>query len=192
MTLRVSRRALLALGLPALLVACSEQAAPPAPAPAPAAPATVAAPAPAVATDAAPSPAGGTLVLHYSTDEPTIGSEVGERRLGAGTTTTGKAGWLLFGPYAALPAGRYRVEIQGFAEPEHAGTVYVDVARDKGATVVAAVELDAARLAEAASEDGWIVLPFTLAGPAADIEVRVRVGDASRLSVSGYVIRAVP
>lgn len=188
MTLRVPRRVLLSLGLPVLLAACSEPASPPAPAPA-------ATDAPAPASAAAPpaaAPAGGSLVMHYSTDEPTIGSEVGERRLGAGTTTTGRAGWLLFGPYAALPAGRYRVELQGFAEPGHAGVVHVDVARDKGATVVAAVEIEAAQLADAASEDGWVVLPFTLAEPASDIEVRVRVGEASRLSVSGYVIRAVP
>lgn len=186
MNLRGPRRALLALCLPMLLVACGNQAAPPAPAPVAAAPAAASASA---ATSAA---AGGTLVLHYSTDEPTIGSEVGERRLGAGTTTTGRTGWLLFGPYVALPAGRYRVEMQGFAEPDHAGSVHVDVARDKGATVVAAVELEAAQLVESASEDGWVVLPFTLAAPAADIEVRMRVSDASRLSVSGYVIRAVP
>jgi hypothetical protein len=193
MTLRAARRLLLSLSLPALLAACSEQAVPPAPAPAAA---TAPAPSTAVAPTAGPAvavaPAGGSLVLHYSTDEATIGSEVGERRLGAGTSTTGRAGWLLFGPYAALPAGRYRVELQGFAEPDNAGTVHVDVARDKGATVVAAVELDAAQLADAASEDGWVVLPFTLAGPATDIEVRVRVVEASRLSVSGYVIRAVP
>lgn len=179
----VPRRALLAVGLPALLVACSGPAPTPTPAPAAAS----------VAANAlrAGTPSGDALVLHYSTDEPTIASEVGERRLGAGTATTGRAGWLLFGPYAALPAGRYRAELQGFAEPDNAGTVHVDIARDKGATVLAAVELDAAQLADAA-QDAWIVLPFTLDAPANDIEVRVRVGDSARLSVSGYVIRAVP
>ena len=190
MSLRATRRALLSLGLPVLLVACGEQAATSAPtaSEAPAATATAAAP----ATGASVAPAGGSLVLHYSTDEPTIGSEVGERRLGAGTSTSGRAGWLLFGPYVALPAGRYRVELQGYAEADNAGAVHVDIARDKGATVVAAMELDAAQLADAASEDGWIVLPFTLAEPASDIEVRLRVADTSRLSVSGYVIRALP
>jgi hypothetical protein len=191
MTPCVPRRVFLSLGLPVLLAACSQQAAPPAPTTADAsAPATTAGPS--VAPTAPAAAAGGSLVMHYSTDEPTIGSEVGERRLGAGTRTTGRSGWLLFGPYAALPAGRYRVELQGFAEPDNAGPVHVDVARDKGATVVAAVELEAAQLADAASEDGWVVLPFTLAAPANDIEVRVRVGEAARLSVSGYVIRAIP
>ena len=189
MSLRATRRALLSLGLPVLLVACGEQAATSAPAASEAPPATATAAAPAAGASAA---AGGSLVLHYSTDEPTIGSEVGERRLGAGTSTSGRAGWLLFGPYVALPAGRYRVELQGYAEADNAGAVHVDLARDKGATVVAAMELDAAQLADAASEDGWIVLPFTLAEPASDIEVRLRVADTSRLSVSGYVIRALP
>ena len=189
MSFRATRRALLSLGLPVLLVACGEQAATSAPAASEAPPATAAAAAPAAGASAA---AGGSLVLHYSTDEPTIGSEVGERRLGAGTSTSGRAGWLLFGPYVALPAGRYRVELQGYAEADNAGAVHVDIARDKGATVVAAMELDAAQLADAASEDGWIVLPFTLAEPASDIEVRLRVADTSRLSVSGYVIRALP
>ena len=174
------RRMLPRIGLVVLLAACSPEGAPPGAQAGPAA----------VAPDVHPGPA--TLVLHYSTDEPTIGSEVGERQLGAGTHTTGRPGWLLFGPYAALPAGRYRAELQGFAEPGHAGVVHVDVARDKGATVVAAVELDAAQLADSATQDGWVVLPFTLAEPASDIEVRVRVGDAAQLAVSGYVIRAVP
>ena len=189
MSLRATRRALLSLGLPVLLVACGEQPATSAPTASEAPPATAAAAAPAAGASAA---AGGSLVLHYSTDEPTIGSEVGERRLGAGTSTSGRAGWLLFGPYVALPAGHYRVELQGYAEADNAGAVHVDIARDKGATVVAAMELDAAQLADAASEDGWIVLPFTLAEPASDIEVRLRVADTSRLSVSGYVIRALP
>ena len=156
-------------------------------APAPVAPASDPAP-PATTASAAAD----TLVLTFSTDEPTVGSEVGERRLGVGTTTTGRAGWLLFGPYAPLPAGRYRVEIQGMAQSGHAGVVYVDVARDKGATVVAAANFDATQLAAPASTDGWIVLPFELAQPATDIEVRLRVTDASRVSVSGYTLRSIP
>lgn len=176
--------------LPALLVvlcilaACDRNAAaPPAPAPVPE---------PASVQGAANDPAAPSVVLRYSVDEPQIGTEVGRRQLGSGIVTTGKGGWLLFGPYAPLPAGRYQVELQGHADPDHAGVLHVDVARDKGATVVAAIELEPAAIAQPVSPDGWIVLPFTLTEPVSDLEVRVRVTEAARVAVAGYTLRALP
>jgi hypothetical protein len=166
-----SRRLLLVLVL-ALLVACDQRAPAPAPASGPtAAPASV-------ATAEAAKP------LHFSSDSPAIGTEVGSRSLGVGTTTTGKAGWLLFGPYAALPAGNYQAAVQGVVLPGHVGSIYVDVVVDKGSRVVASRDLDPIALAAARSPDGMVVLPFTLAGAVTDLELRVRVTEQSQLAVS--------
>lgn len=127
-----------------------------------------------------------------STDDVRIGTEVGERVLGRGLSSTGRAGWLMFGPYVALPAGNYQVALQGAVHEGHAGVVYLDVARGKGTEVLAAVNLEEAVLRTPPSPDGIAVLGFTLEQPATDLEVRIRVVEASKLSVSRIVIRAVP
>lgn len=166
------------------LGACSP--APPTPAPAPA-PIIEAAP-PVAPPITAPAP----VRLRYSTDDPSIGSEVGLRTLGLGTSTTGKAGWLVYGPYVPLAAGNYEAVLEGIVDPGHAGVVYVDVAHAKGEKIVAAVDVDASALLAAPGADGLLVLPFTLAESVTDLEVRVRVTEASNLSVAAYQIRSVP
>lgn len=137
-----------------------------------------------VAPVAAPAPTQSFAPLHFSTESPAIGTEVGIRSLGVGTTTSGKAGWLLFGPYAALPAGNYQVAVQGVTLPGHAGSIYCDVAAGKGARIIVTLELDPDALAAARSPDGMIVLPFTLADAVDDLEFRIRVTEQSQLAVS--------
>lgn len=126
-----------------------------------------------------------------STDDPRIGSHVGERRLGLGLATTGKSGWLMFGPYLSLPAGRYQVELQGSVQDGHAGVVHVDVAQAQGKDLLAAVELGAPDLLAPPSPDGIAVVPFELKAATGSLEVRVRVTDSSRLAISGFVVRAL-
>ena len=175
-----SIRGPLILALALSLAACDERT----PAPA-AAPVTAPAVAPAPAADApAEATAEPIRPLHFSTESPAIGTEVGTRSLGVGTTTSGKAGWLLFGPYAALPAGSYQAAVQGVTLPGHAGSIYVDVAVGKGTRIIAALDLDPAALAAARSPDGMVVLPFTLVDPVDDLELRIRVTEQSQLAVS--------
>lgn len=147
-----------------------------------------------VATDASPAPseAAAPVLLPFSTDDVRISTEIGERSLGRGMSTTGQEGWLLFGPYISLPAGQYQVEIRGSAYQGHAGTVHVDVAQGKGAELLAAAEIDAPALLTPPSPDGIVVLPFRLAKASSDLEIRVRVSKTSNLSVSGYLIRSIP
>ena len=148
----------------------------------------------AVAADTAPSasPAPAAELLPISTDDARIGTEIGERSLGLGLSTTGKTGWLMYGPYIPLPAGNYQVALQGAVHEGHAGAVHVDVAQGKGTEVLAAVDLEAPGLLSPSSPDGIAVLPFTLKQASSDLEVRVRVTEASNLSITGYVIRSVP
>lgn len=174
--------------LPALLAACERT--PPTDEHA----ATAAIPEAAVVAEPAPAvaPAPAVLAQSFSTDDPRIGTEVGERSLGLGLGTTGKAGWLMFGPYIPLPAGNYQVALQGSAQEGHAGVVHVDVAQGKGTEVLAAADLEAPALMAPPSPDGLMVLPFTLKEASDNLEVRIRVTEASKLSISGFVIRAVP
>lgn len=181
-------RLLTCLSLLAVLAAC-ERTPPP-----DTNPATVAIPEAAPVVSAAPAATAApvALVLPFTTDDARIGTEIGERSLGLGLSTTGKTGWLMFGPYIPLPAGNYQLALQGSVQAGHAGVVHVDVAQGKGTEVLAAAELDAPALLSPSSPDGIVVLPFTLKEASSNLEVRVRVTDTSKLSISGYVIRAVP
>lgn len=167
------------------LAACSNDSAPAAPALGTGAD-TMAPAAPPVAAARQP------VQLSFSTGSSAIGSEVGKRTLGAGMSTTGKAGWLVFGPYIPMEPGSYEAILVGFVQPDHSGSVHVDVAAEKGNRVIAALELDAAALLAGQSPDAMVVLPFTLESPVKDLEVRVRVDENSRLAVSEFQIRSTP
>ena len=147
-----------------------------------------------VATDTPPAPTqtAAPVLLPFSTDDSRVGTEVGVRSLGLGLATSGKAGWLMFGPYIPLPAGHYQLELKGSAHEGHSGVVHVDVAQSKGAVLIAVAEIDAPALQTPPSPDGIAVLPFTLTEASHDLEIRVRVTETSNLSISGFVIRSVP
>lgn len=139
-----------------------------------------------------PSNVPARVLLPFSTDDVRIGTEIGERSLGLGMATTGRTGWLLFGPYIPLPAGQYQVELRGSAHEGHSGVVHVDVAQGKGTQVIAAAEIDGPALLAPLSPDGLVVLPFTLTHASSNLEIRVRVTESAKLSVLGYVIRSLP
>jgi hypothetical protein len=178
--LPVAPRALCVLGVAAglaLLVACGGEPA--------AGPAALPGGAPASA------PAS-TFDREFTVDAPNVGSEVGERAAGVGLRSTGRAGWLAFGPYVALPRGKYVVEVRGTVDAGHAGELHVDVADAKGANVIAAVDVAPHAIGPSATAGVLATLAFELPADSEDFEVRVRVNEASRLSVSGYRIRATP
>ena len=157
-------------------------------------PVETAASAPAVTPPAAPvSPSTPAIApKQFAIDNGSIGSQVGERRPGAGVASHGVAGWLIYGPYTPMPAGRYRVVITGQALPDHAGHVHADVAYHQGSLLAAALELDPPQLSAQAVGDQLLTLPFELAEPVADLEVRIRVDEATRLAVTSYRIEPVP
>ena len=134
----------------------------------------------------------GIAPRQFAIDNGSIGSQVGERRPGAGVASHGVAGWLIYGPYTPMPAGRYRVVITGQALPDHAGHVHADVAYHQGSVLAAALELDPPQLSAQAVGDQLLTLPFELAEPVADLEVRIRVDEATRLAVTSYRIEPVP
>lgn len=160
----------------------------------PAGPPPGSAPEVSAAAQPAADPGAGSAGVHlsYAADDGAIGSEVGERIPGAGLASQGRAGWLLYGPYAAVPAGRYRAVIRGSVLPGHGGHVHVDVAHSKGQVLVAVLELDPAALAAGSSGGDLVVLPFELAQAVDDLELRLRVDAAGRVSVRAIQIDALP
>lgn len=184
------------------LSACGERPAAQAPPPAipdEAPPATTAATTaattlPATTTGVAPPVprAAPAMPMHFGSDDPRLGSEVGQRTPGAGLVADGRAGWLVYGPYAHLDAGRYEARIEGSVGAGHGGVLHVDVARNTGQIVITSKELAPAALADPSAGGALAALPFQLDAAAPDIEVRVRVTAASRVTVSGIEIRPLP
>jgi hypothetical protein len=143
-----------------------------------------------------PAPGATTAVamqpLRIGVDDPRVGTQVGVRAPGMGLATSGRPGWLVFGGYSPLPAGRYEALIQGSAQPGHAGTLYADVAAGKGTEIITSLEGAPDALDAAALSGALVVVPFDLAAPRSDVEVRLRVTEASKVTVSGLEIRARP
>jgi glycosyltransferase involved in cell wall biosynthesis len=107
-----------------------------------------------------------------------LGTQVG-KRAGRDMECSGEAGYLIFGPYIALAAGRYQVVIQGTLGKNGAAGAHMDVAADVGLRV-----LGASAFGQPAAGDCLISLPIFLDAPCTDLEVRVWVGEDSDLSVS--------
>jgi hypothetical protein len=176
----------LAAALSCLASGCDRQAAPEAPP----APQPVAAPAAAPAAPAAPAASG--LRLEFTADSGAIGTQVGVRVPGMGLASNGKAGWLVFGPYASLPPGRYRARMQGAVLPGHAGHVHVDVATAQGAQLLAAMELEPADVLKGVSGADLFIMDFTVSRALDDVEVRAKVDEGAKLGITRIYIDALP
>ena len=119
----------------------------------------------------------------YVGGDERLATSVG-RRDGIAMCSTGQNGFLLYGPYLPLPAGRYVARVQGCAED--AAGLWMDVCADKGSRVLARFEWSDSSL----SSD-MAVLPFTLAEPAEDLEVRVWVTAAANVRIDALRIEPV-
>lgn len=91
--------------------------------------------------------------------------------------STGQAGFLLYGPYVAMKAGKYRLEVSGQAQGPSSG--YVDVVSQKGTKKHAQFSFSPA---DRSLVQGQVVLKE----PVEDLEVRVYVGNGDKVRVEGY------
>jgi hypothetical protein len=97
-----------------------------------------------------------------------------------GLSTTGRDGFLFFGPYRTLPAGAYELRLQGKASSVQ--SAYIDVATDRGRTILmkqALKPLDGKELG------AW---RFSLQRDTSDVEIRLKVGVSDLLTVTGYSV----
>lgn len=123
-------------------------------------------------------------------DFPAVGdarvlSQVGARRNGR-LFAGGRAGFLLYGPYISLPAGRYRLVVRGEAGKLSGMPNRLDVSVDRGSRQLAATDAPSVR----ANLVG--ALEFDVPdGGVNDLEVRLQVAAGSTASVQGYTIQRV-
>ena len=91
----------------------------------------------------------------------------------------GHAGFLIYGPYASLGEGRYRLEL--FGSSAEVGGAYVDV-------VSANASRQHGRFPLRIGSDGFLAVDGAVALPADafGVEVRVWVSEASKLQLTGY------
>lgn len=113
----------------------------------------------------------------YRGSSPKLATRIGKRE-GSTVRTTGEAGYLVFGPYIALPAGRYSARIYG--ELKRAGTppAFADLASVSGTVVHGRSDL-------AAGPGGLLAnLELVLDTPVTDIEARVWVAADADLRIT--------
>lgn len=114
-------------------------------------------------------------------DDARVQQQVGRRRAHVGVTADGRAGFLAYGPYAALPAGDYVLRVRGRAPV--AGPV-VDVTGHGGTLTLARLPTSPA------GADGVVAaFPFHVPDPGlSDGEVRVLVPAGTPLWIRDYTI----
>lgn len=130
-----------------------------------------------VATPPVPA-ASGKTVLELVAADPKVRTQVGVKEAGA-LVSTGKAGVLAFGPYQSLPAGRYLVSLRGSASKPFS----LDVVSNIGKQVHGRKQFAAQE-----SADTLASLPFDLAAPVQNLEVRILIPEGSDAKVVGYKI----
>jgi hypothetical protein len=99
--------------------------------------------------------------------------------LGRTLTTTGHAGYLLFGPYAPLATGTYRARLHLAAGSKDCTGSYADVVMNKGQQVLGTAAVNGRGQGEELLE-----ILFSVVAPCTDFEVRLWVTDQTDLAVS--------
>jgi len=100
---------------------------------------------------------------------------------GESIVSDGRAGFLLFGPYKTVIAGRWRAAVEGVLEPGE-GCLRIDVASGSGRLVHAS--LDVADRIERAE------LEFRLENPVHDLEIRVWVHELASARIDAVAIES--
>ena len=118
--------------------------------------------------------------------DPRLGTQVG-KRTGSEIESTGETGYLIFGGYISLSAGRYMVEIHGAVGKNGVAGAHMDVAVDQGRQIICEYTFNESFV------DGCLAaLPITLKSSYTDFEVRVWVSEASDLRISMIDISPLP
>lgn len=120
----------------------------------------------------------------YWATHPLMHTAVGHR-VGRSIWTTGKAGYLLHGPYIGLRTGRYVATIFGTANrPCELGSSFMDVAADQGTLQLGTKMLSVSDVAQ----DILGTINFALDGYTENVEIRVWVDADADLHVTGLEI----
>ncbi len=117
----------------------------------------------------------------YWAADPRLHTQVGKVH-GRSMQTSGKAGYLIYGPYEHFEAGRYRVVVQGKVD-NWTGGEYLDIVCNAGRTVLYKC-YDCIN----GSLDAWKELDFTLEGNVDNLEIRIWVSEETKMIVDGVTV----
>jgi len=101
-----------------------------------------------------------------------------ERRI---LSTDARGGYLIYGPYASLPAGHYRVRVFGEWQGADETSPYLDIVTGQGQHTILHAPLDR----EAAVAGCLLESHFLIAADVADLETRLFVDASTELRVTG-------
>lgn len=124
---------------------------------------------------------------HFRANDHRLHTQVGVRTGGA-VRTDGRSGCLIFGPYCPVPAGRYRLTVEGWLR--RAAGARVDLTSAKGQTLLGESLLDAADTT-GPERPIYFALDFSLQQPCEDLEVRVWVTEESDLTINTYAWKPI-
>ncbi len=109
-------------------------------------------------------------------------TQVGIRDPSRGMVAVGRPGMLVYGPYIALPAGAYQVQVWASAPSGGTAEALMDVVYGQGASVLVA---KSGRAVAGTKPEPMGTLEFDVPeSGVTDLEVRVAVGEGSHLAVS--------
>jgi len=120
-------------------------------------------------------------VLRYWGNDPRLSTDVGER-FGRSMCTTAQGGYLLYGPYASLAAGSYRIVWRGSAS-QWTGREWLEVVADRSLKRIQYVQPANMKPGQWQYE-----VEFALDADAADIEFRMYVDAGTELMVDGFEV----
>ncbi|MCX7041185.1 MAG: hypothetical protein NT117_00550 [Gammaproteobacteria bacterium] len=131
----------------------------------------------------------GSRQVFMPATDPRFHTQQGLMDAGRGVMAQGRAGFLVFGPYVALPRGHFQVRIWGRQPATDAGEARLEVASAKGTQVMAA---SSARATSAATPSVMGTLEFEVPDAGIDdLEIRIAVDEGSRLEVSRFELERV-
>jgi len=120
-------------------------------------------------------------VLRYWGNDPRLSTNVG-KRFGRSMRTSAQGGYLLYGPYASLPAGRYRIVWRGSAS-KWSGREWLEIVADRNRKRILFVQPANLKPGQWRYE-----AEFVLDGDVTDIEFRMHVDEGAELTVDGIEI----
>lgn len=120
----------------------------------------------------------GDVVLALEVGDSAVATQVGIKRNGA-LISSGRAGFLMYGPYKQVPAGSYLIEVAGTSNTPFA----LDVVAEQGVLVLRQVEKSAG---EDAVAKRLARLEVDIEKPVSDLEIRISVPADSDARIEGY------
>lgn len=114
-----------------------------------------------------------------------LGTQVG-KRTGRNIESTGQAGYLIFGPYIPLTAGKYQVLIKGVIKKLGDAQIHVDIAAATGSVILAEQAL-----ISPSADDVFAKIPLILEKNHTDVEIRILVGSNSDVEISLIEIQRI-